>query len=156
MRPDDLLDTNVINLRRHTQELLHMIVSQPDEYYPRSKYSSWAEFTQFLRDNLLGDEMVDDDGNVIPDLASYAIFMWEPACGRDTHYAQINDAISASLLLQRPIIVIRPDLRTQQCKLIRPRWNDRQYKHVMNIYFPDGTFSVNRHFIPAHLSNIIF
>ena len=60
---------------------------------------------------------------------------------QDTNWAQVTDSILLAMLLQRPVVVVRPNIERHELLRHAHRWTDER-QHV-DVYFPDGAYMVH-------------
>ncbi|KAL3110848.1 hypothetical protein niasHT_014785 [Heterodera trifolii] len=62
-------------------------------------------------------------------------------------WAQVNDSMLLAMLLQRPVVIITPNLSRQEIERQNPQWNYAN-QHLL-VYFPDGEMRQSLRNIPV-------
>jgi hypothetical protein len=117
--------------------LLRDIVLRQD-LFPRGTFETREEFQQHLLRILT--EM--DPANEFNVLLEYANHMEPSAGGTKERVSQLNDAILASIFLNRTILIVRPNMDEQSIMDKRPKYNEAKHPRMVNAYFPDGKMMV--------------
>lgn len=146
----------VENLRHEMYGLLLNIAGQ-NNIYPRNNpnFEGRDEFLRHLQFLILGAE----EGGVLPQfehehhesLHFYAVHMQPMAHGEHERWGQVDDAILASMLLRRPIVIVRPPMH-----VVDPssRWNDASIHQQLHIFFPDGSTRVFEFLAFSYMLNL--
>ncbi|KAI3415218.1 hypothetical protein GPALN_004830 [Globodera pallida] len=123
-------------LRKASGRILRAILENPN-FFPRKRHRSHADFTHALRQLLLPSP---SDIWYNKTLEAYSQFIENPARDGIGIWAQLDDAHTIAILLQRPVVILRPIAENDILQEERPNWNNISITQRIDVRFPDGEY----------------
>lgn len=123
-------------LRERMFNLLREIVFE-QEWYPRTgELTGRANFMLMLAMHFVDRDPDPEKGETVESLlVDYALSkMYNHEWAGVQH-----DPLLAALLLQRSIVVVRPNIYGDVFERYRPQWNSTDFEQALEIFMPDGT-----------------
>ncbi|KAI3416487.1 hypothetical protein GPALN_006027 [Globodera pallida] len=123
-------------LRKSSGRILRAILENSN-FFPRKRYRSHADFTHALSQLLLPSpsDLWHDQT-----LEAYSQFIEKPARDGIGIWAQLDDAHTIAILLQRPVVILRPIAENDILRQERPKWNNKSITQRIDVRFPDGEY----------------
>jgi hypothetical protein len=134
------LNTARVSRLRHDMYSLLGDIDQDFRLFPRQSFATRDEFIQHLRMALVDPNSGQDIMTV--SLSTIANNMQPSADCKQERWAQMNDAILASLYLGRTIVILSHDLTVAEAQQMHPRHDSQQFGRRINVFFPDGKIMV--------------
>uniref|UniRef100_A0A914HFA2 Uncharacterized protein n=1 Tax=Globodera rostochiensis TaxID=31243 RepID=A0A914HFA2_GLORO len=122
-------------LRKASGRILRAILENPN-FFPRKRYRSHADFTHELSQLLLPSP---SDHWYNQTLEAYSRHIENPARGSGI-WAQLDDAHTIAILLQRPVVILRPIAEDDILRDKMPKWNNKSITQRIDVRFPDGEY----------------
>ncbi|KAI3416484.1 hypothetical protein GPALN_006024 [Globodera pallida] len=123
-------------LRKASGRILRAILENTN-FFPRKRHRSHADFTHALRQLLLPSP---SDLWYNKTLEAYSQFIENPARDGIGIWAQLDDAHTIAILLQRPVVILRPIAENDILREERPKWNNKSITQRIDVRFPDGEY----------------
>ncbi|KAI3416486.1 hypothetical protein GPALN_006026 [Globodera pallida] len=123
-------------LRKASGRILRAILEDPN-FFPRKRHRSHADFTHELRQILLPSP---SDLRHYKTLEAYSRYIEKPARNSRKRWAQLDDAHTIAILLQRPVVILRPIAENDILRKKKPEWNNKSITQRIDVRFPDGAY----------------
>uniref|UniRef100_A0A914HF97 OTU domain-containing protein n=1 Tax=Globodera rostochiensis TaxID=31243 RepID=A0A914HF97_GLORO len=106
-------------------------------FYPRKRHRTHADFTHELSQLLLESP---SDLWYNQTLKAYSKHIETSARHSSGRWAQLDDAHTIAILLQRPVVILRPIAGDKILRKKMPNWDDTSIKQRIDVRFPDGAY----------------